>query len=73
MDLKSYLDTLKRPEREAFAIRCGTTLGHLTNVANGFRTCREALAIEIDRESNGAVRCETLCPHVDWRYLRNSA
>lgn len=26
----------------------------------------------IERETKGRVRCEDLCPDVDWAYLRNS-
>ena len=59
--------------REAFAMRCGTTYGHLRNVAYGSKTCAESLAINVDRESHGAVRCEDLRPDVDWAYLRRSA
>lgn len=61
------------PEREAFAKRCETTKGHLTNVAYGQKPCREKLAIAIDRESLGVVPCESLCPGVDWAYLRGTA
>lgn len=28
---------------------------------------------EIERATGGAVRCEELCPKVDWGYLRNEA
>lgn len=70
MDLKSYLSTMQMPEREAFAERCGTSYGHLRNVAYGSKTCAESLAINVDRESRGVVRCEDLRPDVDWAYLR---
>jgi DNA-binding transcriptional regulator YdaS (Cro superfamily) len=73
MDLKSYLHTLPLAEREAFAVACGTTSGHLRNVSYGYRTCREALAICIERESAGAVTVEELCPDADWAYIRRTA
>lgn len=73
MSLKQYLGSLSLSERAAFAGRCGTTVGHLRNISYGTRTCRESLAIAIERESGGQVRCETLCPEVDWAYLRNAA
>lgn len=72
MDLKAFLKPLSSAEREAFAERCGTTAGHLRNVAYGLRPCGESLAIEIDRESGGEVTCEVLRPDVDWAYLRAS-
>ncbi len=73
MDLKSFLETIPIAEREAFAQRCGSTAGHMRNVSYGYRTCAESLAIAIERETSGKVRCETLRPDVDWQFLRNTA
>lgn len=73
MNLLDYLKTeLPLDEREAFAIRCGTTLAHLKQVARNYRRAGEYLCINIDRETGGVVRCEDLRPDVDWAYLRNS-
>ena len=72
MDLKSYLQTMTLVERDAFAIRCGTTAGHLRNISYGDKPCGESLAINIERESEGAVPCEKLRPDVDWHYLRST-
>lgn len=71
MELKSYFMAMPMVDRDAFAKRCGTTRQHMTNVAYG-RTCGESLAINIERESSGAVRCEDLRPDVDWVYLRGT-
>lgn len=71
MDLKAYLLSMPVTDRESFAIRCGTTYGHLRNVAYG-KACAERLAINIDRESGGVVTCESLCPNVDFAYLRGT-
>jgi DNA-binding transcriptional regulator YdaS (Cro superfamily) len=73
MDLKTYLETLTMKEREDFAKRCKSTAGHLRNVSYGYRSCAESLAISIEKESGGKVRCETLRPDVDWQFLRNTA
>jgi DNA-binding transcriptional regulator YdaS (Cro superfamily) len=63
MLLKPYLKTLdSEPAREAFAARCGTSLGHLTNVANGHRSCSTELAVAIERESKKSVTRPELCP-----------
>lgn len=67
-----FLNDIPMDEREAFASRCGTTFDYLRQVAYGNRGCREALAINIERESSGVITCEVLCPHVDWAYLRHS-
>ena len=69
MDLKSFLHSMPVADRETFAVRCGTSYGHLRNVAYG-KPCAEKLAINIDRESGGVVTCESLCPDVDFGYLR---
>lgn len=73
MDLKSFLETLTMVEREDFAGRCGSTAAHIKNVSYGYRSCAESLAINIERESGGKVRCEILRPDVDWQFLRNTA
>ena len=71
MRLKNFYLSMTIEERDAFAARCGTTLGQIRNVAYG-RYCGEALAISIERESHGVVRCEDLRPDVDWAYLRGT-
>lgn len=73
MDLKAYLAELSKDAREVFAERCNSTAGHIRNVSYGYRLCAESLAIAIERESGGKVRCETLRPDVDWQFLRNTA
>lgn len=72
-DLRKYLMSLSVEDREAFAKRCETTAQHLINVSHGYKSCGESLAINIERESSGAVRCEKMRPDVDWQFLRNTA
>jgi DNA-binding transcriptional regulator YdaS (Cro superfamily) len=59
-------------QRDRFAERCGTTGGHLRNVSYGYKQAAESLAINIERESNGAVTVEELRPDVDWSVIRDS-
>jgi len=73
MDLKTYLSALSTEEREALAKACGTTPGHLRNVSYGDRTCAEKLAIELERETGGRLRCEDLRPDVDWAVIRGTS
>lgn len=73
MDLKTFIKSIPVADREGFANRCGTTANHLRNVAYGLKPCGEALCINIERETAGAVRCETLRPDVDWAYIRGTA
>ncbi len=67
-----FMGTLTVTDREDFARRCNTSRQHLTNIAYG-KHCGESLAISIERESGGAVRCESLRPDVDWAYLRGTS
>ena len=56
-------------EREAFARRCGTSLGHMRNVIYSKppteKTFAPALAVSIERESGRVVRRWDLRP-ADW-------
>jgi DNA-binding transcriptional regulator YdaS (Cro superfamily) len=70
MKLLPYLKTLSPDRRRIFAARCDTSLGHMTNVAYGYKPCAESLAIAIERESAGAVTVEELRPDVDWAVIR---
>ncbi len=60
-------------EREAFAAQCGTTFGHLRQIYYGNRTCDAGLAIEIEKNTNQAVKCDELRPDIDFDYIRNSS
>lgn len=73
MTLLDYLKSLPAAERENFAVRCGTSVEYLFQVAYGNRKPKAALAIAIERESARAVSCGTLLPDLDWDYLRASA
>jgi DNA-binding transcriptional regulator YdaS (Cro superfamily) len=66
----SYLNELSAADRAAFAGRCGTSFDYLRQIGYGNRLCREALAINIERESGRAVTCEELRPDVDWAFIR---
>lgn len=70
--LKSYLSNLSMVERKAFASAVGSSVGHICNVSYGYKPCGESLAISIERESDGKVRCEDLRPDVDWNFLRGT-
>lgn len=70
--LKEYLSGLCVSDREQFAHRCGTTYGHLRNVAYGQKPAGEKLCILIERESARGVLCESLRPDVPWSVLRHS-
>lgn len=70
--LKKFFYGLSEVSRESFAADCGTSSGQIKQIISGHRNCNPALAINIERESNGAVLCDELCPRVDFAYLRNT-
>jgi DNA-binding transcriptional regulator YdaS (Cro superfamily) len=70
--LRTFLNSMTPDQQEEFARRCGTTIGYLRKAISAAQQLGESLCINIDCESNGAVRCEDLRPEVNWAYLRNS-
>ena len=72
MKLIDYLNALPLESRDSFAARCGTSFDYLRQIGYGNRPCKEALAIKIERESDGALVCEDLCPDSDWAFIRAS-
>lgn len=67
MELKAYLKLMPDDEvRETFAIRCGTTLGHMRNVSYGSKPCAHKLAALIWEQSGRVVTRESLCPDDYW-------
>lgn len=72
MDFKTYFMGIPVDQREAFAKRCGTSKQHMLNIAYCGRKPNESLCINIERESNGHIRCEEMRPDVDWHYLRQT-
>lgn len=50
------------------AARCGTTLGHLTNVSYGYKECGPALAVAIEMDTRRVVTRKELRQH-DWHLI----
>lgn len=73
MTLLDFIKPLDKNALQDFARRCETTPGQLKQVAYGNRRANASLAIALDRETDGAIRCEETRPDIDWAYLRNSA
>lgn len=72
MNLHEYIKQLGKTGLDAFAGRCRTSAGQLKQIAYGHRRPNAGLAIDIERESGGAVTCEELRADIDWAYLRSS-
>jgi DNA-binding transcriptional regulator YdaS (Cro superfamily) len=64
--LKLYLDSLTRPERIAFAKRCGTTIGYFgKNISSKKKLLfGTGICLRIEEESGGAVTRKDL--RSDW-------
>jgi DNA-binding transcriptional regulator YdaS (Cro superfamily) len=69
MQLLDHLRALKtREAQEAFAARVGSSIGHLRNVAYGYKPCATDLAVAIEADTKGAVQRRTLRPNDYWRH-----
>lgn len=69
MKLKQHLKDLGDLEaREAFAARVESSLGHLQNVAYGYKPCAPLLATAIERETARSVMRWDLRPE-DWHRI----
>lgn len=71
--LRKYLNSLSTAEQSDFAARCKTSVGYLRKAISKQQRFDVVLAVAIDRESGGVVRCGDLRPDVDWDYLRSNA
>ncbi|WP_331831885.1 YdaS family helix-turn-helix protein [Pseudomonas sp. LH21] len=72
MTLSEYLKTMDREGLKAFAEHCGTSPGQLKQVAYGNRRASAGLAVSLERETKGVIRCEAMRPDIDWAYLRQT-
>lgn len=75
MDMKTYLRSLgTEDERASFALRCGTTLGHLRNCiyVEGKRIALSTCAA-VEMESGGKVTCEELRADMAWARIPDAA
>lgn len=55
MDFKQFYFGMQPAARDDFAKKCETTVGHLQNVAYGFRSASAELAVLIERNSKKQV------------------
>ena len=62
MDLKNFFFAMSNEDREVFAVKCGTTHGHMRNVAYGYKLPSTELAVAIERHSKKAVTRQEMFP-----------
>lgn len=72
MKLLNYLNLLNSDQRREFARALGISLVRLSQYAHGRSRISASLAIEIERLTEGLLRCEDLHPQADWGYVRSS-
>jgi DNA-binding transcriptional regulator YdaS (Cro superfamily) len=70
--IRTYLNKLPLDQQERFASRCGTTVGYLRKAVSAEQRIGEDIAINMERESGGEIRCEAVRPDVDWAYIRGT-
>lgn len=70
--LLDYLNAIPVSDRDDFARRCGTSFDYLRQIGYGNRACSAELAIDLERESGGVLRCEDLNSRADWDFVRAS-
>lgn len=68
MNLKDHLASLDPVKEANLAAASGATVGHLRNVASGFRAASPILASAIELATAGAVTRRDLRPD-DWRLI----
>jgi DNA-binding transcriptional regulator YdaS (Cro superfamily) len=71
--LRLYLNSLPVAEQQAFAKRAGTSVGYLRKLISLKQSPGAGLAVNLARESQGALTLESLRSDVDWAYVRNGA
>lgn len=69
--LRGFMLSLSPDERRTFAKKCGTSHGQIKHIYCGNRSCNPKLAIEIEKNSKGKVTCKSLCPDIDFEFLKN--
>lgn len=70
MNLKTYFKTASQTD---LAKALGVTPGAVNQWTNGLTAVAAERCPEIEKATNGLVRCEDLRPDVDWGFLRNTA
>lgn len=76
MELRKFWFDLEPGGRTDFAQNVGSSVGHLTNVAYGYRPCSPVLCVQIEAAASGAVMRWELRPddwHLIWPELIDTA
>ncbi len=73
--LRTFLNSKSLNDQGEFARKCGTSIGYLRKAISIGQRLSEALAMAIERHSNGAVTVEELRPDLmeHWAYIRGTS
>lgn len=73
-NLLNYINDMSPAEQEAFAERCGTSIGYIRKAISTGQKFGEGLCMSFEEESAGAVTCEHLRPDLlkQWAYIRGT-
>lgn len=66
MSFKTYFFGLGAQERKEFAIKVGTSVGHLNNFCYGYTSLKPVVCVAVERESGAQVTRRELRPK-DWQ------
>ncbi len=69
--LRCYLNSLSVTEQNAFASRCGTSIGYLRSALASRTRLGPEISARIEIESKGEVPRESVSPGTDWALLRS--
>lgn len=73
MSFKTFFSSLTKEQREEFARGCETSIGHLLNIMYGTKAFTPSYAVVVERQSQGAVSVEDMCPGVKWVRIKDKA
>jgi DNA-binding transcriptional regulator YdaS (Cro superfamily) len=71
-ELLDYLNSLPTKDQSDLCLKCGTTIGYIRKACSIGQRIGARICVKLEKETQGAIRCEVLRPDVDWQFLRDS-
>lgn len=72
MEFSEFFELSDKETIRRIADSADVSVKYLEMIAKKERTPSAEVSIVIERETNGAVRCESLRPSTDWTYIRGT-
>lgn len=73
MQLLDFINSLTPKDQVNFAKKCRTTIGYLRKAISKGQNLGPDICVEIEKHSDGKVKCEDIRTDVDWAYLRQTS